>query len=73
MSSPTHVCLDCGALGYVGGYHDHGNGNAGDTVALRDLPSMLEAFQRDENIRYELEDEVVALRARLAGTLGVES
>lgn len=43
----THVCLDCGALGFAGGYHDHGGGEAGDTAALVDLPgSTIRALRR---------------------------
>jgi hypothetical protein len=38
---PTHICLDCGAVGYAGGYHDHGDGNAGDTAAIKDVLAQL--------------------------------
>jgi hypothetical protein len=39
---PTHLCLDCGAVGYAGGYHDHGDGNAGDTASIDDVLKQLE-------------------------------
>jgi hypothetical protein len=55
----THVCLACGALGVAGGYHDHGNGNAGDTIPLSSLPKLIRAFQAIENERDELLVEVV--------------
>jgi hypothetical protein len=45
--APTHVCVDCGALGHAGGYHDHGHGNAGDTIALAQLPDAIRALQED--------------------------
>jgi hypothetical protein len=54
----THVCLDCGALGVAGGYHDHGGGAAGDTIALKDLPNAIRAFQEFETEVYELREEL---------------
>lgn len=40
-AQPTHLCLDCGAVGYAGGYHDHGGGEAGDTASIRDVLAQL--------------------------------
>jgi hypothetical protein len=57
----THVCIDCGALGVAGGYHDHGDGNAGDTMPLASLPVVLRSFQKIENERDELRAEVERL------------
>lgn len=54
--APTHVCVDCGALGYAGGYHDHGGGNAGETIALKDLPGAIRALQAFESEVYELRE-----------------
>lgn len=61
----THVCMDCGALGYAGSYHDHGNGNAGDTIALADLPELVRDMQRFESETYELQAEVKRLAKEL--------
>lgn len=63
----THVCLDCGALGVAGGYHDHGGGNAGETIALSALPSVICSFQRIEQEKFEAEEERDDLRAMLQG------
>jgi hypothetical protein len=61
LSKPTHVCVDCGELGYAGGYHDHGDGNAGETIALSALPLVIQSFQRIENERDDLRVEVERL------------
>lgn len=61
----THVCMDCGALGVAGGYHDHGGGNAGDTIALKDLPSAIRDFQRCEVECDALGEEIEHLRKGL--------
>lgn len=56
---PTHLCLDCGAVGWAGGYHDHGSGNAGDTAPIADvLRAVGEAG--------EVADERDELRVRVA-------
>jgi hypothetical protein len=65
MSGPTHVCLDCGALGCAGGYHDHGDGNAGETIALTALPHMMGALHDVEMER----DEFEAWNRRLVSVL----
>jgi hypothetical protein len=39
---PTHICLDCGAVGHAGGYHDHGGGNAGDTASIAEVLQQLQ-------------------------------
>lgn len=61
----THVCMDCGALGVAGGYHDHGGGNVGETVALAKLPELVDAFQRLESECDEHRAEAARLRARV--------
>lgn len=61
----THVCLDCGALGTAGGYHDHGYENAGDTIPLSALPAVLRSFQSIETERDELRAEAERLRGAL--------
>jgi hypothetical protein len=63
--------MDCGALGYAGGYHDHGNGNAGDTMPLSILPTAIRSFQRIENERDELQAEVDRLRAGIQWARGL--
>lgn len=67
----THVCLDCGALGTAGGYHDHGYENAGDTIPLSALPAVLRSFQAIENERDELRAEVEALKAEALDVCGI--
>jgi hypothetical protein len=42
LRRPTHICMDCGAVGWAGGYHDHGNGNAGDTARIDQILKQLE-------------------------------
>lgn len=58
----THVCIDCGALGVAGGYHDHGGDSAGDTIPLSSLPTVIRSFQAIEDERDELRVEIGRLR-----------
>lgn len=59
----THVCVDCGALGQTGAYHDHGNNEAGDTIPLTALPGVIRSFQLVEGHRDQLLDELSEARA----------
>ena len=66
---PTHLCLDCGAVGHAGGYHDHGGGEAGDTCSIEQVLTALRsagevADERDEALaeRDRLQREVERLR-----------
>lgn len=66
---PTHVCLDCGALGYAGGYHHHWEDSAGDTVALADLPEWWRRHQgliASEGEAEELGQEIERLEGVVA-------
>jgi hypothetical protein len=66
---PTHICLDCGAVGYAGGYHDHGDGEAGDTASIAAVLKQLEKAG-------DVLDEVDSLRAeneRLREALAYEA
>jgi hypothetical protein len=71
VSEPTHVCLDCGALGTAGGYHDHGNQTAGDTIPLSALPAVLRSFQAIEDERDEFRAENERLKAERQAVLDV--
>lgn len=68
---PTHVCMDCGELGHAGGYHDHGNGDAGDTFPLSRLPAAIERFRGIEDERDELLEVADRYREAL-GTIGTD-
>jgi hypothetical protein len=65
LRRPTHICLDCGAVGYAGGYHDHGGGNAGDTASIA---AVLEQLLEVERLRTALlEIHEIAAREWKAG------
>lgn len=64
---PTHICLSCGAVGHAGGYHDHGNGDAGDTCTIAELLRIVEEAGRVKDERDELVQMVESAKRALEG------